>query len=248
MTSAVVLTRNEEKNIERCLKSLSFCDEIILVDDNSIDQTPKLAKKFGAKVYLRDMGKDYSSQSNFGMEKATNKWVLFVDADEVVTDKLRSEILEITSQERGVAGYYIKREDTIWGRKIKYGEAGNVRLLRLVKKGSGKWTRRVHPNFEIRGKTSSLNNILYHYPHRSVSQFIESVNRWSTWHAMANKEEGKTSSLFKIIFMPVGHFVKNFIFRLGFLDGIYGFVFAIIMSFHSFLAWGKLLLLQKKEL
>ena len=245
MSSAVVLTKNEEENIEKCIKSLSFCEEIIVIDDNSIDKTRDLANKLGAKVYERDMDKDYSAQSNFGMERASGKWVLFIDADEFVSEKLSKEIIEVVSEERGLSGYFIKRVDTIWGKELNFGESGNSKVLRLVKKGSGKWERRVHPNFNIRGKTSTLSNLLYHYPHQSVSRFIESVNRWSTWHAIANKEEGKESSIFKIIFMPIGHFVKNFIFRLGFFDGIVGFVFAVIMSFHSFLSWGKLWMLQK---
>ena len=125
---------------------------------------------------------------------------------------------------------------------------GSYKNLRLIRKGSGKWRRRVHQFFEIQGETGIFKNPLNHYPHQSVSRFIESIGRWSTWHALANKEEGKRSSVLKIILFPVIHFTRNYFLRLGFLDGIQGFVFASLMSFHSFLSWSKLWLMQKSFL
>lgn len=246
MISVVVLTKNEEKNIRDCLESLKFCDEIIVVDDKSSDSTREVAKKLGAKVFVHDMDKDYSEQSNFGMQKSKGEWILFVDADERVSEALRAELSIVNDQvSNSYYGFYLKRIDYMWGKWLRRGESGSFRSLRLVKKGSGKWTRRVHPNFVIEGMTSELKNPLLHYPHPTLREFLESVNRWSSWHALANKEEGKSSSLAKIIFWPGAHFIKNFILRGGFLDGMQGFVFAAVMSIHSFLSWGKLWFLQK---
>jgi glycosyltransferase involved in cell wall biosynthesis len=245
MISAVVLTKNEERNIEECLKTLGFCDEVVVVDDGSTDATREIAQNLGAKVFVRDMEMDFSDQSNFGMEKVKGEWIFFVDADERVSEKLGEEVKRVVSGSVDFDGYFMKRRDFIWGKWFEHGESGNQKVLRLIKKGSGKWRRRVHPYFEIKGSTSELANPLLHYPHPTATKFVASVDRWSTWHALANREEGKKSSLFKICFWPLGHFLKNYFLSLGFLDGIQGFLFAYFMGFHSFLAWGKLWILQR---
>ena len=246
--SAVILTKNEKKNIKDCLESVEFADEVIIIDDNSTDSTREIAKRLGAKVYLRDIDKDFSKQSNFGMFKVSGDWILFIDADERVSKDLALEILRIKSQtKKEYNGYFIKRKDFFFGKELKHGETGDVKLLRLVKKGSGKWRRRVHPYFEITGETPSLKNPILHYPHPNLRQFVRSINRWSSWHALANKEEGKKSSVFKLTFWPLGKFLNNYFLKLGFLDGIRGFVHAFMMSFHSFLAWSKLWFLQKER-
>lgn len=246
MISAVVLAKNEEKNIRDCLKSLSFCDEVVVVDDNSEDLTRDISQKIGVKVHIRDMDMDYSAQSNFGIGKAKGEWILFVDADERITRSLREEIKQvISSPTNKYNGFYFNRIDFMWGKWLKHGEVGSTKVLRLFRKGAGEWRRRVHPTFNLRGGSSQIRNPILHYPHQNLREFLESVNRWSTWHAVANKEEGKTSSLFKIISMPAAHFFRNFFLRMGFLDGMQGFIFATVMSFHSFLAWSKVWMLQK---
>jgi glycosyltransferase involved in cell wall biosynthesis len=247
MISAVILTKNEENQIGDCIRALDFCDEIILVDDNSSDKTQELAKEKKAKIFVRDMNMNYSQQSNFGLEKARGEWVLFIDADERISEKLRDEIIYALKNESDNAGYFLKRIDYIWGKWLRYGDVNKFKSLRLVRKDSGHWKRRVHPFFSINGKTKTLVNPILHYPHQSITEFIIAVNRWSTWHALANYEEGKKSSLNKIFLYPIMKFILNYLFRLGFLDGIQGLVFSIIMSFHSYLSWSKLWLIQNKK-
>jgi glycosyltransferase involved in cell wall biosynthesis len=246
MISAIVLTKNEEKNIKDCLKSLSFADEIIVIDDYSQDRTREIAKKMGARVFKRSLNEDFASQRNFGLDKANSKWVLFVDADERVSEKLRDEIIQITANpfiEK--CGFFIKRRDFLWGKELRYGEVGRIKLLRLACKDSGKWVRRVHEKWRVVGRTGTLNNPINHHPHASLREFLLSINRLSTLHARANKEEGKKSSLVKIIFWPLGHFLVNFFVKKGFLDKTPGFMVAMMMSFHSFLSWSKLWILQR---
>ena len=107
MISAVVLTKNEEGNIEECLKGLKFCDEIIVIDDGSTDKTVKIARRMGARVYARSLEGSYSKQRNFGLQKAKGDWVLFVDGDERIGNILRKEILEVVKGDG--AGFYLKR-------------------------------------------------------------------------------------------------------------------------------------------
>lgn len=244
--SAIVLTKNEEGNIADCLKSLSFCDEILVIDDNSTDKTTDIAKKLGAKVINRKLNNDFAGQRNFALKRAKNEWVLFIDADERVTEKLADEIRSVIKN-NSHTGYYLKRKDMLWGRKINHGEMGNIKLLRLAKKNAGKWERKVHEKWIVKENLSKLKNSLIHKSHQNISEFIKHVDYFSSLHSESNFKEGKRSGVFKICTMPVGHFLNNFVFKLGFIDGIEGFVIAFTMSFHSFLAWSKLYLMQKKN-
>ncbi len=244
--TAVVLTKNEEKNIERCLKSLSFAGEILIVDDYSVDRTLDIAKKFGVKIYKRLLNGDFAQQRNFALSKARFDWVLFIDADEVVPEKTKLEIIsKIENPLLKEVGYFVRRDNYFLGKKLKYGEASSVSLLRLGKKGCGVWKRKVHEFWDIKGKVVMLNNRIDHYFCENLSDFIEKINWYSELHTKANQEEGKKSNLFKILFYPVFKFFNGFVLKRGFLDGVSGFVFAFLMSFHSFLSWSKLWLLQR---
>ena len=244
--SVVILTRNNQDMIKRCIDSVSFSDEVIVVDDFSEDETIKEAKKLGATVFKRKLDNNFADQRNFGLDKASGKWVLFLDSDEVVTKELADEIIQVASNPFiRTEGFYIKRQDFMWGKKIKHGEMGNTKLLRLARNGAGRWKRNVHEYWDVIGRTKTLNNPIHHHPHKNLKEFIKSINWFSTLHAKENKKEGKKSSLIRILFWPKGHFVVNWILKRGFLDGTRGFVIALIMSFHSFLAWSKLWIYQR---
>lgn len=265
MISAVVIVKNEEKNIHECLKSLAWCDEIVIIDDHSADKTLEIIKhqtsslKQKIKIFQRYLNGNFAAQRNFGLQKASGDWVLFVDADERVSPALKDEILklqtspvspvEISTGRTKVkqSGFFLKRTDYFGGRQLKYGETSSVRLLRLARKGSGKWERKVHETWQVKGSVGEMINPLEHYPHRTMTDFLEEVNHYSTLHAEALKNEGKRSSLIKIVFFPFLKFKMNYLFRLGFLDGMPGFTVAFMMSLHSFLAWSKLYLLQKEN-
>lgn len=246
--SAVVLTKNEEHNIIECLKSISFCDELIVIDDNSTDRTKKLAKNHGATVYKRALNSNFAEQRNFGLEKAKGKWVLFVDADERISPELASEITNfINDPTQHHRGAYLKRRDIFLGKKLKHGEAGNIKLLRLARRGAGEWKRRVHEYWDVTGSLYLLKNPILHQSHPSLHEFISDINSLSTLHALANKEEDKKTSIFKIIVWPVLKFLNNYVLKRGFMDGTHGFVYAMVMSFHSYLSWSKLWILQKNQ-
>lgn len=246
MVTAVVLAKNEEKNIAACLESLKWCDEVIVVDDYSKDNTVKIAEEYGTQVFKHKLNDDFASQRNFGLEKAKGEWVLFVDSDERVTPALATEIKNVVADTENV-GFYIKRRDFIWGKELKHGEVGNAEFIRLAKKGAGFWKRRVHEFWEIKGEVGKLENPLFHYPHQTLREFIDHVEYFSTLHAQERWREGEHSNLLKIIFLPKVKFFQNWILKLGFLDGTAGIVVALLMSFHSYLAWSKLWLLQKQK-
>jgi glycosyltransferase involved in cell wall biosynthesis len=245
MISVVILAKDEEKNLQECLGSVKWTDKIIVIDDNSSDKTVEIAKKFGAKIFTHSLNNDFAAQRNFALEKASGEWILFVDADERISPDLKKEIMEAIKK-INVNGFYLKRQDFFGGRWLKHGETANVRLLRLGRRGKGKFERKVHETWEIKGEIGELKNPLLHYPHQTLSDFIDHVNFHSTLHAEALEKEGVKPSLWRIIFYPKAKFIQNYIFRLGFLDGTPGIIVALMMSFHSFLARAKLYFLWKK--
>lgn len=243
--TAVVLTKNEEKNIENCLRSLEWCQEIIVVDDNSSDKTAALAKKYGVRVYEHTLNNDFSDQRSFGLEKAKNEWVLFVDSDEIVSTKLAQEV-KVAVQSSKVQGYFISRTDYMWGKQLKHGEQGDIKLLRLARKSSGKWVGQVHETWVVTGITALLKYPLQHYPHQTLKELLTEINFYSTIRSEELFKEGVRANWLSVLLYTKGKFVQDYFFKLGFLDGIEGFVIAIVMSFHSFLTRGKLWQLSEK--
>lgn len=249
MITAVILTKNEEKNIIRCIKSLLWCDEIIVVDDYSKDGTVETIKKYESrnknkqiiKIFQRKLDGDFAGQRNYGLEKAKSDWVLFADADETVLDKLAHEIITQIAKLKTETynGYYLKRNDYFLNKWLKHGETANVKLLRLGRKGKGLWQGKAHERWCIRGKAGELHNPLEHYPHRNISQFLWKINLYTDIVAQSWKEQGKVVKFWEIAIYPIGKFVDNYLLKFGFMDGIPGLIIAVMMSFHSFLARSK---------
>ena len=242
MLSAVVLTKNEENSLAGCLRSLRFCDEIVVIDDFSQDQTREIAKKFGARVFRRQLKNDFSAQRNFGLQKAKGDWVLFVDADEEVPPALQKEILQAIKA-ANFNGFYLKRQDYFLGKPLRFGETARVRLLRLAKKNCGRWQMPVHEVWQIKGRLGQLKNPLLHRRKLTIAQFMEKINRYSSIRARQLYRQGVKTNWLLILAYPIAKFVYNYFGRLGFLDGQVGFVMAAMMSVHSFLVRAKLYLL-----
>lgn len=265
MISAVILTRDEEQNIRDCIKSLNFCDEILIIDDNSIDNTSEIAQSLGAVVYHRDLNNDFASQRNFGLEKAKNEWVIFIDADERISpmladeikslcypskiepDKIQNKIYDLEWQDKNlVKGFYIKRKDILFGKLLEHGETGDIKFIRLGKRDAGKWKRKVHEVWEIQGRTDTLKNEMSHNPHPTLTAFLQAINQYSTINAQEFIDQGVKVGFWQILVYPVGKFLRNYLLLRGFLDGTPGFIQAMIMSFHSFLTRGKIWTIQNK--
>ncbi len=241
--SAVVLAKNEEKNIQRALNSLSFCSETIVVDDFSADKTVNLSEKAGARIFKRRLKGDFSSQRNFGLRKSRGDWVLFLDADEVVSPELAVEINKVINRKSEKGAYYIKRRDYWWGRELKHGEVSKVRnkgLVRLVRRSSGKWVSPVHESFQTLFQEGFLGEYIDHFPHQSVTDFLREINNYTTLRAKELHRQGEKVSPLEIIFFPFGKFLSTYFLKLGFLDGAAGFTYCLLMSFHSFLVRAKL--------
>ncbi len=248
MISAVVLTKNEEKAIKDCLKALSFCSEIIVIDDYSLDQTVQIAQKLGAKVFKRHLNNNFSAQRNFGLIQANNEWVLFIDADERVPSMLKKEILStINKNSSEIVGYYLKRQDIFLGKKLNFGETSRVKLLRLAKKKSGLWHGAVHEKWQVKGKKKTLKNPLLHNRGLTLGDFLRRINFYTTIRSSQLYEQEAKSNILEIFLYPMAKFLHNYIFRLGMLDQIPGFLMAAMMSLHSFMVRSKLWVRQKNQ-
>ena len=252
MISVIILTKNEENNIERCLESVLWADEIVVVDDYSIDNTKNIINVFcrtknrNIKIFDRRLNGDFASQRNWGMEKTTGEWILFLDADEEITTKLREEIVTAIKTATS-SGFKIKRKDYFLGKWLKFGETNGVHLLRLIKKDAGEWVGRVHEELKANSnKIGLLENPILHRPHQTLSRFLAKINFYSTIRAEELHDHKCQTNFFWIILYPKAKFLQNYFLKLGFLDGMAGLMMVLTMSFHSFLVRSKLYMLNLK--
>lgn len=255
--TAVILTKGTDENLEKAVESVSWCDEIVIIVDGEqeVNSNQKLEtrnyNKDKTRVFHRALNGDFAAQRNFALEKAKGEWVLYVDADEIVISQLANEIANlIRSNDRykQLNGFCIRRKDYFGGRWLKYGETASVQLLRLGRRGKGKWEGCVHETWKIEGQIGRLEHPLLHYGNPSISIFLKKINFYSDLLVKQWLREKKDVSSISIVLFPVGKFIYNYIFLLGFLDGVAGLLLAMMMSFHSFLARSKYWLLVRQNI
>jgi hypothetical protein len=175
-----------------------------------------------------------------------------VDADEKVSEALAFEISNVIynwtndSIEKEYKGFRIPRNDILWGKELKHGESG-IKLLRLARWNAGKWSGMVHERWIINGNVAILKNPIAHFPHPTVESFLKEINFYTTLRAKELYLHNKKSNILSIIIYPTGKFFSNFFLKKGFLDGIYGLIHSLLMSFHSFLVRAKLWTMWHKK-
>ncbi len=241
--TAIILAQNEEHQIQEAIRSVSFCEEILVIDDISTDKTLEIAKRTGAKVISHESFGDFASQRNFALRCATYDWVLFLDADERISDTLKKELNSTLFLNESKNSYFIKRRDFFWGKELKWGEtykARNTGLIRLIHKNKGSFKYSVHERFISDGLTGRLNGYINHFPHQTIKEFVLHINRYSSLRAQELFNQRVSPRFFPIIYFPLGKFIFTYFVLLGFLDGPQGFVYSFLMSFHSFLVRTKL--------
>ena len=192
------------------------------------------------------IAEDFAKLRNLAQEQVAHDWVLHLDADEEISLPLQEEIKQVIKNAEH-AGYCLKRKDYFLGRWLQHGETGDLQLLKLGRKHRGKWIRSVHETWNIEGNIGQLNNPLLHYPHPTVAEFLERINRWTTLNTKVFCEQGVTVSWWQILLYPSGKFFLNYLIKLGFLDEMPGFIMALMMSFHSFLTRAKLYMFTQER-
>lgn len=244
LLSVTIITLNEEKNIRRAIQSVSWADEVIVVDSGSTDQTVEIARKSGAKVF-HQAWLGYGQQKNFAQNQTKNDWVLNIDADEVVPDLLRNEIqkkLELLRQgELTVQGFYIPRKTYYLGRWIRFGGWYPNYLVRLAHKKYAAWSEpHVHEEWVVNGKLLKLESPLHHYAFDSIHDQILTNLRFSRLGSLELRKKGQQPSIIKLIFKPIGKFLETYFFKRGFLDGLAGFIISVNAAHSMFLKYAYL--------
>ncbi|WP_300361038.1 glycosyltransferase family 2 protein [Fusobacterium sp.] len=239
--SVAMITLNEERILEKTLKSLKdIADEIIIVDSGSTDKTKEIALKYGAK-FFQEKWKGYGLQRNSSIDKCTNEWILNIDADEEISEELSRKIKEIKESETDKEVFEINFSSVCFGKKLKHGGWSNQYHIRLFKKDTGRFnTNEVHEEFLTEKKVYRLKEEIYHHSYISLEEYFTKFNRYTTEGAKEYYQRGKKASNFQIIFNPIFKFIRMYIIRLGFLDGIEGLMIASTSALYSMVKYFKL--------
>jgi glycosyltransferase involved in cell wall biosynthesis len=245
--SAIIITKNEASHIGDCIDSVSFADEIIVVDSGSTDTTREIAAAKGAKVVLTDDWPGFGKQKNRALDLATQDWVLSIDADERVTPELAQEIKRMVAQPSADA-YKIARLSNFGGRWIRHSGWWPDYVLRLFKRGKARFKDvAVHESVQTASTVATLKGHFLHYPYADLESFIAKINHYSSEAAAILHAKGKRTSVVGATGHAVWTFIRIYLIRRGFLDGKEGFILAVMASAGSFFRYTKLLRLNKTK-
>jgi glycosyltransferase involved in cell wall biosynthesis len=234
MISALAIAYNEEPNIEKFITSLSFADEIIIVDSNSTDNTVELAKSLGAKVLIRDFD-NFSNQKNFALQQASHEWIVFFDLDERISPELAKEITSKIASSKTADAYKVKRNHYFMGKRIRYSGFQNDKVIRVFKKSKGKYSDNlVHETLEIKGNIEILKHSSDHFSYKSFDHYNNKLTQYSKLQAKALYTKNLRPNLYHFLVRPCYRFWHQYLIRLGFLDGKEGFILAYISAFAVF--------------
>lgn len=240
--SVCIIAGNEERKIRRCLESVTWADEIVVVDSLSTDNTVDICKEYTDRVYSHEwLG--YIDQKNLIKDMATGPWILFVDADEEVSIELKEEILRemASGHSEQYAGYEFPRMVKFLGKWITHGDWYPDIKLRLFRKDKGKCTGvEPHDRVVVNGKVKRLSARLHHYTYDSIRDQVSASNKFSTITAEGWHNEQKRFHLHHLLFRPVLRFMRSYFLRLGFLDGMQGLLVATTVSYAVFVKYAKL--------
>lgn len=230
--SACIIAFNEADRIGDCLASLAFCEEVLVVDSGSSDATVAVCEAAGARVLVRAFD-GYRTQKDFAVRNASHDWVLCLDADERVDAPLRAAILAARAGGfAGAAGYRFNRLSDYFGKFLRHGNAYPDRVLRLFDRRRGGWRgkREIHEAASVDGPVRTLPGDLVHYPYRSLQQQLDKTATYARMMAQDEFARGKRASWAKLVVSPAWRFWRGYVFRLGFLDGWRGLVYAYVRA------------------
>lgn len=245
--TALIPTGNEEHNIEGVIKSVSFADEVLIVDSFSKDKTVELASTFPVKIIQREYGNS-ASQKNWAIPQAEHEWILLVDADERVTPELQAEILKILEQDGETDAYWIYRQNYFMGRKLNYSGWQGDKVIRLFRKSKCRYEdKNVHAEVIVNGKTGYLKNKLDHFTYKDLGHLLYKSDRYTTWGAYDRVERTKKVTGFHLLLKPLFTFFKKYFLQLGVLDGKVGFILAFHSGYYIFLRSLKMWRIKEGE-
>jgi glycosyltransferase involved in cell wall biosynthesis len=236
--SVTVITWNEEERLRRCLESVAWADEIVVVDAGSDDKTVEIARAFTDHVLARPWD-GFATQKNFALDHASGAWVLSLDADEEVSPDLAGEIRRVVAAP-SADGYAMPRRNIFWGRWVRHGLLYPDWQLRLFRRGRGRFVERpVHESVEVDGRVERLTGALVHRSYRDVADFIARTNRYTTLAADDWVRRGRPIRATDLVLRPLGRFLSMYVVHAGFLDGWRGFILAGLYAYYVFVRSAK---------
>ncbi|MBI4054969.1 MAG: glycosyltransferase family 2 protein [Elusimicrobia bacterium] len=242
----LVIAKNEEKDLPRCLDSVrGLADEIVLVDDSSADGTREAARSHGARIFQNPF-QGFTAQKQFGLQQARGEWVLNLDADESLSPGLRQEMEKVLRDSSPpYRGYSIPFHVHFMGRRLRFGGVGNERHLRLFLRAGSSYGRScVHEGIAVSGPVGSLNFPIRHTPYRNFEEYLGKMNRYTTYAAQDRLRMGRRFRLWHHGTLPL-QFLKRYLFQLGFLDGPAGWSWAALAAYYHWMKYLKLRDLQE---
>ncbi|MBI5644197.1 MAG: glycosyltransferase family 2 protein [Deltaproteobacteria bacterium] len=237
--SVTIIALNEERNIRDCLESVKWADEILVSDSGSTDRTAEICREYGANVTTEEwLG--FGRQKNLCGDRARNRWILNIDADERVTPELKEEI-ERAVKSGDKAGYYVPRRNYFGDKWVRRCGWYPDFTLRLYRKDSGRFIDRyVHESVAVNGPRGYLKNPLIHRTYKDVSDYLTRMQRYSTLAAEEMLNQGKNAGFIDILFRPVYTFLKMYILKRGFLDGSTGVILSTLYASYTLAKYAKL--------
>lgn len=234
--SVVIITYNEEANIERCLRSLQFADEIVIYDGNSTDKTIEICNKYNCKIHTRTQWLGFGIAKQAAVDLAHNDWILVVDADEELTTELIEKLVDLRDKGSEYAGYKIKRKSYFLGKLVNYSSWQTDAPLRFFDRKIGKFnTNIVHEFVEMNAEVGYLKEHLLHYTYPNLKGYLDKMIKYAELGAEQNFKRGKKSNLFRAFLSGILKFIKMYIIRFGFMDGANGLILAINSAFGVYL-------------
>jgi (heptosyl)LPS beta-1,4-glucosyltransferase len=238
--SVVVSAYNEQATLARCLSSVQFADEIVVVDNESQDNTAAIAKKFTKKIYSQKNILMLNTNKNYGFEKATCDWILNLDADEEIPKDLAQEIQALIQTNPKHAGFWIKRKNIIFGKWITHGLWWPDKQIRLFKRVKGKFPCiHIHEYIAVEGTVGELTAPFLHYNYETVHQYLTKIDRAATSEALTHKDMNHQLIWYDAIRFPLSDFLKIYFAQQGYKDGLHGLVLALFQAFYSFTVFAK---------
>ncbi len=246
MISVTIICKNEEENIRKCLESIKWVDEIIVVDSFSDDKTVEIAKEYTNKVFQRKW-EGYAKQREYALSKTTNKWIFPLDADERCSEELKNEIISVINSNNRISGYRIPRKSFFLGKWIKFCGWYPGYQTRLFKRESVTVSNRlVHEGYIVNGEIGFLRNDILHFTVNSISDYFSRINNYSSLQAI-EKANKKKIGFYDIFLRPIAAFLQTFFLKKGFLDGIYGLMVTNFDVITNLLTYMKAWEIQKKN-
>jgi glycosyltransferase involved in cell wall biosynthesis len=239
--SAIVITYNEEKNIERCLKSIQWADEVIVVDSFSTDRTAELTRKYTAHIISHAYDGEVPQRQR-GFAEASGEWLFWIDADEEVSEELKQSILHTVNSSDAHDGYYLSRKASVLGKWIEHGGWFPDWQFRLVKKEKiVPEYQEIHGGFTTNGTKGKLEGILYHYTYATIAEYLRKMNDQTSLH-VSNKLKDDPQinvGVNKLVLSPLSYFLRMFFVQKGYKDGMHGFLLACYSALYTMLMYAK---------